>query len=718
VSNSLLSRCLEVWKEQDRPFTEKYRSYLPDHILEEFESYTYQKSSPGINSTFYRLARPTLSYSTDFQNIFIKLPIQRFGKNAPLSIEWRIFSNDYELKLLPKRYTAHESGEVEFIVDRKNGEHPVKPLHDYTVHLIIDGKVNGEWAFYLDEKVMFDAKSYDQINKNFITVQNVLLILNEEAFNIVEQGSNSYLVRPLSGDWSGFYEVDLFITEVDTLQFRLNTLLLNPFRNLVRIKGEVVENVKSETTIYMKQPLINVDSDILSINKDLSKWNIRLYHGYTKKTLRKTIDEMTVNLSPEGLQFNLYDLITEMGEAFGKYSISLSGVLGYDESIEFIYLSDNDFNFMTEKNQMNVHTSQSFEFTIPSILEVEKRSDSTKSFTLPNHPQYVKGNLLNINTNERIELKLYTAFISYEIRLELESKPMGQIFDSTQFEFEKASILLDLENPSLLKDNNLLTVILKEKLKTGEYATKTFNCRKDRKHILELSFFQNLHGTTSKRTIALSIPELGVFEKVVTIETEWTLENVITPTLTNTQLSWKCSFQPEKVTARIWSFLSGKELLIETKVNQLSNTAIYFQSEDLPDGYYIFELAEDDEEDIFAFLNEVKFPDSLNSHNKLIKVDYNDSLPSFTEWLLLEDEYGDEREWETAELEEQLSCLWKHESITVPLLLENYYSCCDFGLQNIDHILKIIISKIKNLSHLLIKFPVTMIGMQIHLKQL
>ncbi|WP_394190939.1 hypothetical protein [Paenisporosarcina quisquiliarum] len=688
VSNNLLSRCLEVWKENDRPFTEKYRSYLPDHILEEFEGYANQKALSGTSSKHFRIARPILSYSPEFQNVFIKLPIQRFGKNEPSSIEWRIFSKDTDFHVVTKKYSSPESGEVEFIVDRKNGEHPVKPLSDYTVNLIIDGKIDGEWAFYLDEKVVFDVKTYNQINKNFITIPNVLLIVNEQAFNIIDKGINKYIVRPLSGYWLGFYEIDLFITEIDSLEFETNTVLLNPLRSLMTINGELFDNVKSDTTIYINQPFVNIDADIQSISKDLSKWNIRLSHTYTKKTLRKNINEINCT-STNGISINLSDLFYEMGEVSGKYSLSLTGVLGFDESIEFIYLSENDFNFsINNGTQMYVTTSESYDFTIPTILEVETRNDLIKSFSIPTHPQYVNGNLLNKISNERIELILYTNLISYEIRMQNETKPMGLTVETTHFDFNKTTILLDLENPSLFKDKNTLMVILKEKLKTGEYASKTFNCRKGRKHVLELDFFQNLHGTASKRTIALSIPELDILEKVVTVETEWILETVHTPSLTNNQLSWNCSFQPEQLTARIWSFRVENNLFLEKKVDN-SLDSLNVDMKELKEGYYIFELAEYEEDDIFSFLDEVKFPVSLNKHNKLIKVDYYNKLPSFTEWLLLQDEYGDEREWGRNELEALLRHLWKHELISLPLLLENYYSCCDFGVQNIDQLLSI-----------------------------
>lgn len=688
VSNSLVSRCIEVWREQDRPFTEKYRSYLPDHILDEFEKYASQEVNTKIRLTRqHRIARPLLSYSTQHQNVFIKLPIQRFDNREPAKIEWKLISDESVIIIPTKLYLSNE--EQEYIVDKKNGEHPVSPLSNYTVHLLIDSEIKGEWSFYLDHVAVFDTASYEQLNKTHLSHSNMLLIVHESEYKKIESSKNDYLVRPLFNKWQGYFEIDMYLDKPDVLEFSNTVLTLNPKRNLMEMQGSKVENIKAQTALYTDQPVIKIDSAIFSMNENISKWFLKLNHPYSKTTLRKSLSELEYRQTSDGILIDLMSIYSGKERLFGRYSISLTGILGHDQSIDFLYVAREDFSFSVLGKEINVVTSSSIDFTIPTIFNVEKKSETVNSFKLPSHPNFARGDLLNLQTKEKLNLKLYSGKVSCELVTDAGAQALGKTFNAKEFNFAQSHVLMDLENPSLFNASRAVAVTLREKLKTGEIAQKTFNCRVGRKHILNLNYFEGLHGTSGKRTIGISILELDVTEKVVTIETEWILNTVTAPIVSNNYLSFDCSFQPEKLKGRIWSFNPEKELVIEQEIGYPSNS-LQLSKEQLPDGYYIFELQEVEEDEFFDIFDEVDYPITLDNHKKFIKVERKAVVASFVDWLLLLDGNGEEREWELTELERFLKFLWNKKMIMEPLLLAEYSSCCDFGLQNIDLLLEII----------------------------
>ncbi|WKA53186.1 hypothetical protein [Planococcus shixiaomingii] len=694
VSNSLISRCIEVWREQERPFTEKYRNYLPDHILDEFEKYTSKEVTTKIQqSRQQRLSRPVLSYSTQYQNVFINLPIQRFSNKEKVKVEWKITSDDNSIILPTKMYIFEE--EQEYIVDKKNGEYPVSPLNDYIVHLLINGEIKGEWSFYLDQVAVFDTGSYEQLNKKYLSNSNLLLIVHESEYEKIKNCKNDHLVRPLFKEWQGYYEIDLYVDKSDTIEFSNTILRLNPLRNLMELEGTRVAHAKAETAVYTDEPMINIHSDISSLNEDLARWSLKLYHPYSKTTVWKKISELEYEQSTKGIKINLKNLLNNKGELFGKYLLSLTGVLGHDQSIDFHYISRKDFSFSVLEQEMNVSTSPNIDFTIPTIFDVEKKSETKTSFNVPNHPDFVRGNLLNLTTKEKLDLKLYSSKVSCELVTSSGAQELGIVFNANEFDFAETHVLLDLENPSLLNSGKAVAVTLMERLKTGEFARKTVNCRVGRKHVLDLNYFDGLHETSGKRTIGLTIAELEITEKVVTVETEWVLNSVIAPSSDNECLSFNCSFQPEKLKARIWSFNPQKELFMEREVVYPAHS-LQITEENLPDGYYFFELCEVEEDDFFDIFDEVIYPSSLDNHKKFFKVERKIEVPTFVEWLLMLDSDGEEKEWEIAELEKLLIFMWDRKAVIEPLLLSDYNLCCDFGLQNIDLLLDIIKKEEKN----------------------
>ncbi|MBT2572336.1 hypothetical protein [Planococcus sp. ISL-110] len=688
VSNSLISRCIEVWREQERPFPEKYRDYLPDHILDEFERYASKDLLNKVNQhRQQRLSRPVLNYSTQYQNVFIKLPIQRFNNKEQVKVEWNITSDGNSIIIPTKIYTSDE--EQEYIVDSKNGEHPVSPMSDYTVHLLIDSEIKGEWSFYLDKVAVFDTNSYELLNKSYLSNTNVMIILHKDEKEIIENCKNDYLVKPLFDKWSGYLEIDLYLEKPDTLVFSDTTLIFNPLRNLMEIDGARFTNVKAESAIYTDEPIIKLDSDIVSLSEDFSKWNLKLYHPFSKSTVWKKLSELEIEQSSKGIEINLLQLLDGKDQPFGKYSLRLTGVLGHDQSIDFIYISREDFSFTVEEQEINVETSLIIDFTIPTTFNVEKKNDNKTIFEIPTHPNFVRGNLLNLKTKEKLDLKLYSSNISCELVSPTGTLPLGMTFNATEFELSSTHVLLDLENPSLLLSGKTVAISLVERLKTGEMAKKTFNCRVGRKHILDLRYFESLHKVSGKRTIGLKIDEMGIMEKVVTIETEWILKSVSFSPSDSDTLSFECSFQPEKLKMRIWSFNSQRELISEQEIETPSNI-VHFKKEEILDGYYIFKLEEVVDDDFFDIFEEVSYPSTLDDHTKLLKVERTAVLPSFAEWLLLLDINGEEKEWEKEELEELIRFMWDKKTVIESLLLKDYNLCCDFGLQNIDLLLELV----------------------------
>lgn len=689
VSNDVLSRCLKVWKEHKTPFYQNYRYYLPDHILEEFDRYVNEQENKIQNlSTFVK--RPFLMYSPENQNIFISLPTQRFPINRYNELKWIVrIDNDEEFVIYTDVSKSTELNEIEFSVSNNFKEFKALPNKEYIISLIADGVLKGEWEFSTTNFIIFNGNTLKQDRRETIPSKSLIMVVHEDLIQTVEEGKNACFIKPLFGEWSSYYEVEIFVTESDTLVFPEKTIHLSPERITFELVGKLCPNVKSEVSFFNEIPSILIKNQGNEV--ELRKWTIHLSHDWTNYSKTYKLEELhdQISISNKNILISLNAFFETM--PFGKYTLSLTGNLGQDYKTEFIVVPEEIFNIeiysMNDKKAIQIRTKNDIEFHSESVMSVQKLEDELWKIHLNPKELRLKGTILNKNTFETVNLTIFTSPVVIEIKhRDYQIFPLGEVFNKMNFQMKTGYVLVDLENPTVFLQHEFVTVYLKEPLRSGEEAQKSFRLKTGRKHLIGLDYFDGIHDTFHTRTLFLEIPEIQYKERLLTLETYWKINNLdLKKHDGKFVLSWDISFPPEELKIRIWLLNKFDAPFLETVV---AGTECSIEINELPEGYLLVEMFEYQKNDLFASLFNTDFPSKMTDRMKIFR-NFSQSKENYTytKWLLLEDVKGIEYERDTEEVGVLLKTIFKKQDFLLQLLLEDYDSCCDFGIQHIDKLL-------------------------------
>lgn len=687
VSRNILERCIEVWSEQDRPFIENYQGYLPDHFLVEFDNFA---SNENITKTLYqnKVERPFLYYSPDYQNIYIKLPQQRYSSNQYSTVHWEIETDTKKYRVETYK-VIHDNGDFGFLPRSKNGEFSINPYDMYSVKIFTDGEQNGDWSFQINEFAVFNRNNYEQINKKTISLKELIFIVNDYSKKEIENTENiNYTIYPLQGEWKKFYELDTYIDNPTIIKLGNDGIVIQPNRRLMQLNGDQFPNIQGLYPIFQSNIQIQFDTNFLKISKNLSNWKIKLQLPALNKIKYKLLSDCEVIfIENNQILVNLDKLIGEIGRESGLYKLTLTGMLGRDETLEFYYVPDEHLNISKIENEIYFKTHPKLSLHLVEGLSSESIATNKKMLKVSNNFSTIQLNLVNQNTKEQMSIKYFPNLIGVKLKTEGNTLPIGEFFEKTYFNFKDTEILIDLENPTLHVNKSSIEIIIYERLQNGQYAEKSFNCRVNRKHRLDLSFFESLQNTFSKRIIFIRIPTLQIETVLLTINTSWSINSI--SVRNNDKLEWELTFPVNNVKVRIWGFDFVKPLILEKVIDTTINKQILDISH-IPSGYYIFEIEEYLKDDFFSFLDQPTFPKNFTNHHQLIKFENQKRLSSFAKIVLIENEYADEGEWQEEQLIKLFEFIFNCKNISLPLLIEDYNSCFDFGIVNIDNILSIV----------------------------
>ncbi len=567
VSNSFIGRCIEVWREHERPFTQKYKFYLPDHVLSAFDHYVDSGTFPKFQDAG-KLSRPILFYSPEHQNIYVNLPSQRFKLDKHEEVVWVIRSDESEEVIDAQKARSPENNEVEFHVHKMNGEYPLQPQTDYEVILLIDDEVKGLWNFFLQDVVLFNGKSLEQERKDNVSIKELVFLVHENHKGIIEAGLNNYFSKPLFGRWDGYYEMEVNISKKDILHFPGKIIQLSPSKGSFILQGETWNDIKTAVPLYREVPNMLIKKEIIDQESDLESWKIRLTHKWMNKSARTSLKEAleVSQLSDEGYyKINLDHLMDEVGASFGNILISLTGMLGRDQRTEFVYLDKDDFEIRVVedfKKEIFIRTVNVLEFSISTNHEVNIVDSKTKVISIASQEPVIRGVLVNKMNNESVDIKMYSSIIYAQIKCGDNYFTIGEKVDKTVFRFSGSSIILDLENPRLQTISDSVTVTIYEHLKNEERVSKKYSLKIGRKHSIDLSYFESINNTYSTRILMLKIEEIKFEEKIVMLETEWKVNSVSLVEEKDPILKWSVSFAPEKVKINIWKLDDFSEPII------------------------------------------------------------------------------------------------------------------------------------------------------------
>jgi hypothetical protein len=714
VSNDVLSRCLEVWREHNTPFYENYRYFLPDHILQEFDRYVEGQDHKIRNRTSF-IKRPILMYSPENQNVFINLPVQRFPINKYNDLKWLLKVDDEEIVINTTISKSSEHNEIEFSVSNKYREYEVMPNTEYEITLIADNELKGEWLFNLTNLTVFNSRTLNQERKEMIPSKELIAVLYEDLIKIVEEGKNPCFIKPLFGSWSGYYEVEIFAKESDTLIFPEKTIYLNPDQITFELVGELCTNVKSEFPLFNEIPTIQIKKQGTEV--DFRKWTIRLTHDWTNYSRILNLKELDdqVTISNEYISCSVAPLLASIGNPFGKYTLSLTGNLGQDYKTEFILIPKEDFNLdyhdtFNDKKTIKIKTVKNIEFSSESVVSIQKSQENFWQINLNSGDSRIKGNIFNKTTFETVNITIFSSTIIAELKSEDNViYPIGETLNRSNFNLESSFVLIDLENPTISAGHDFITLILSEPLRSGEKAQKSYKLKTGRKHLISLEYFNGIHDIYRTRTLLLDIPECKYSQILLTLETYWKVNHIgFNKSEGNFSIDWDITFPPEALQIRVWMLNQVNKPFIQKTVDG-TECSITFKG--IPDGYFLVEMLEQQPNDFFASLFKKDFPTEISDRTKVFaNISQSPENYTFSKWLLLEDVEGIEYERTTQEIDTLLKSIFKNQKLLLPLLLEDYDSCCDFGIQNIDGLLELVETNIDDYDYQ--QFLYKLIGFQ------
>ncbi|MDQ1002707.1 hypothetical protein QFZ28_003107 [Neobacillus niacini] len=693
VSNDVLSRCLEVWKEHNTPFYENYRNFLPDHILQEFDRYVEGQDLKFHNRTTF-IKRPFLMYSPENQNVFINLPVQRFPINKYHELRWLIKVDNEEIVINTNISRSTEHNEIEFSVNSKNREYVVKPNTEYEITLLADNELKGEWLFNLTNLTLFNSRTLIQERKDMIPSRGLIAVVYEDILTIVEKGKNPCYIKPLFGAWAGYFEVEIFVKESDTLNFPEKPIYLNPDQITFELVGNLCTNVKSEFSFFNAIPTIHIKKQGKEV--DIKSWTIRLSHdwtSYSKTITLKQLDDR-VRISNEDISFSLAPLFESIGKPFGKFTLSLTGNLGQDYKNEFILIPNEDFNIeiydsINDKKNIQIKTVKNIEFSSESVVNIQKSQDNFWHIILNPWESRLKGTIFNNSTFETVNITVFSSPIIAELKsAENIIFPLGEMLNKANFNLKSSFVLIDLENPTVSTKHDFISLFLNEPLRTGEKAQKSYRLKTGRKHLIALDYFDGIHDTYRTRTLFLEIPECQFSQRLLTLETYWKVNQIgLKKSKENFVIDWDISFPPEALQVRVWMLNQFRRPFVQKTVE---GSEVSLEIKGIPEGYIMVEMLEQQPNDFFATLFKKDFPKENSDRIKVFKnISQSPKSYTFSKWLLLEDVAGVEYDRTTEELELLLEIIYKNHNLLLPLLLEDYDSCCDFGIQNIDGLLEL-----------------------------
>jgi hypothetical protein len=695
VSNDVLSRCLEVWREHNTPFYENYRYFLPDHILKEFDQFVEGLEEGYLRkATFFK--RPLLLYSPENQNVFIDFPIQRLSIGKHQDLKWIVKSDGKDMTITLNKSIIADYNELEFAASKKERELEVKPQTYYQVYLIADDEVKGEWHFNLTDVIFFNGKTFEQERKEIIPEKEIIAIIHEDIKHVIENGKNPFFMKPLFNGWSGYYETEINVKEMDTLNFPNQTIYFNPDRIKFELIGDCYDNVKSDSLLFHIIPKVIIKNQ--GIDTDIRKWNIRLTHNWTNQSVSSSIVKLIDQGFDQKEQFTISveSLMEAIGIFFGKFTISLTGLLGQDYKMVFSLLRKGDLNLSIHETVINtkvlgIESAKDIDFSSETDVDIKMSKSNFWNIDLTPTQQRIKGTILNRSNYETMNVTIYSSDVAVEVKCGNIFHPIGETFNRVNFKLNENFILLDLENPKLATHKDAVTVIIYELLQSGEKAQKSFQLRTGRKHLIDLGYFDGINDTYRTRVFFIKVPECSFDKKLLILETYWQVSHLeVINRDGEVIVTWDSSFPPESVEIKVWR-LNQYDFPYYQQVVKGNETECLIKNGSLHEGYFLVEISEHHSNDFFSALFNQGFPSEQTNKTLIFSNFEDDSIANYslTKWLLLEDEQGQEYEWGFSELEKLLKTIYKSKNLMLDLLVEDYDSCCDFGIQNLDNLLEL-----------------------------
>lgn len=267
-------------------------------------------------------------------------------------------------------------------------------------------------------------------------------------------------------------------------------------------------------------------------------------------------------------------------------------------------------------------------------------------------------------TKEKLHFTYYPQQVAISVATKHTVAPLGYVTTAKDFDFATASLLVDTDYVHGLTSADELDIVVYETLQDGAMNEVAVTAHTTHTDALSLAQFADATNTKHVRQLFVRIDALGLDAPLVTVHPSYEIAEA-TAAGTTVNVTFTENVQ---AAVRVFDFITG-ELVKTVDVNGQS-AAI-----ELAEGHYIVSLQEGE-----------AFPEALTARTAAVAVNSDDSFAQ----ALLFGANSDEGEWEEEALQALLAQIDTHKAVYVPLVTEDYMTCVDFGMINIESLQDII----------------------------
>ncbi|OZM56887.1 hypothetical protein CIB95_08945 [Lottiidibacillus patelloidae] len=702
VSLNLIDRCLQIWKEQETPFLKKSKGLIPKHLLIEFDKYLKENDEITITSRIPN-PKPRLTVNPNKLIVSINLPIFKSNDSMLSDVKWLIVDNLNGNTVTIDTTKVRLSNNInEFLIEDYQKEFAVEPNKQYTVKLFLNNILVSEQAYDTSDLMLFNYQTNEFtgiLSKEYKELY--IIVANKYLRDELKLNSPTFIYN-MNADWNHYSLIEIEATHIEEMKIGDKTILLNNKDSNPSLIGKQIDHITHERLpVFNSFPNILIPREFTPFFNNKSNWHIKINAKNNADTKIIALEKLKkVYTEDSGVRIILDEtgLLKDMD--FGEFEITLYGPLGTDVRLKFIVGKDIDLKITKNSYQskMNLktisfytHRNYSAEVIWPNHLNVQRkheRSNIVNSQIECSTDQYkLIVQFTNLVTRESLPLIVYTK--PYDIKVTYGDNTFfeGSMTDKTKMDLDEAYLHIDLENPFLNKYKSYDNHILLTSYSSGKIQ-RTFPkpIKMGKKSVIPLKYFNE---SSNKNNISLvyRIPALNKEDKrLLFIDNDWKLEYFKYKELDEAiQVEWKENFSLENMKLKVWQLndLQKASKTVDLKKSQTA-TSIEINNP----GYYLLEWEEGNENPFGFLLGDQQTKPSFKSDKyRIVKVNTDYSLSILT---LLNDNHGEEYEWEENEFLGLMKSIQRFGQDYMQLLLEDYDSCCDFGIRNIGLLIQLL----------------------------
>lgn len=676
VPLSMIQRIQNIWRSQNKPFTNNFEGYLPNHILQALDKFEPQESGGHLE---YK--RPIVLFDEKARIITLSIPGVRIDKKEAEQVYWEIVDSSKKTeatKINMEEINYKDSNTTEYIPEmeffplKPNRKYLVTLRYKYSSKIIFEEKINtNPILISFNKEKRFHRLVDAYLDKEYETLS---LIVKNDEINVVKNEINlaSITIEQLNNKWKNYSAVYITVNGKETIKIAESLIYLNQTIE-PNVDGEKQNHlVHSEYPLFIRKPYLVLPD---YVTQDVIKGNlthVRLRNHWTNQiTMRKVNKNDIIYLNGE-TRIYFDELFTETDDKIITYTLSLSGRLGYDYTYTFMLM--HDFQISLGKNNRNINIRLPFNYSLivqwPLDVEVA-RNRGSYDIVAPENQYKLLISIFNHKDRIKNDFILYSSLYNIRFIGNENIYPLGSEISRIPWNQNSFEIEIDTTNPSFGKEIGSTTKLeIEENQRYIEFdissdSVSYFSDEKLNKNVDE-SLFYNYRFNNIKNNFA---PLITIRNQWELGNLEWDLNGLIL------DLKWEQSNYINEKFIRIWKLNKPLQECIDIPLTKRKRTFSYKFDEP---GIFLLEWKDINAGDV---LNKPSFE---VGKSKIFRIGTNKTLAN----LLLNRE-----EYQFNEIQDLLKGIHLFGEKYLSLIIDDYDACCDFGIRIGDYLEEIYINK-------------------------